>query len=388
MSRKINRLFIMTAVGALAALLASPLAWAEETAPIKIGAMMALSGGTGPQGEHAKQAIEAMASIINERGGVLGRKIEIIAKDDEATPAVGVSRANELIADGVSLIIEGQASTVTLATQAAINRADILDITWLSKADAVLSGKGNPLAIRLNTSNALDAATTARYIASGKAKRIAFMTQNDVYGQGAQAGIEAELKRMNYEYDKVAEEKFPFTQTDFRVALSNVRSANPDLVMVINANESVGLPALVRQARQSRVAVPIVVGSGLFVPSVVKIIGDAANGIISSDIYFPEIEPFASNPANKDFVEKCRVMFDRTPDKIMALTAVGLEIWAKAANELKTLDRQKLAQRIRGGSFEDTIFGDVAFEPNGQMRHVLHVFKIENGKPVFIELAQ
>ena len=74
-------------------------------------------------------------------------------------------------------------------------RAGILDITAISKADAILSGEGNPMAVRLNSSNSQDGAVIANYIANvAKAGRIAFLTQNDAYGNGAQASIENELK--------------------------------------------------------------------------------------------------------------------------------------------------------------------------------------------------
>ncbi|UUZ77049.1 ABC transporter substrate-binding protein [Polaromonas sp. P1(28)-13] len=134
-------------------------------------------------------------------------------------PAVGVSRATDLVGQGVSVIIEGWNSPVTLAMQPVIARAGVLDITAISKADPILSGEGNPFAIRLNSSNSQDGAVIANYIANvAKAKRVAYLTQNDAYGNGAQASIEAELKKLNYTYEKVAEEKFPFAQADFRVS--------------------------------------------------------------------------------------------------------------------------------------------------------------------------
>jgi branched-chain amino acid transport system substrate-binding protein len=131
-----------------------------------------------------------MAAMVNEAGGVLGRPVQILKRDDESTPAVGVSRANELIAEGVSVIIEGWNSPVTLAMQPVIARAGVLDITAISKADQILSGAGNPLAIRLNSSNAQDGRVIAEHLARSGAKRIAFLTQNDAYGNGAQAAIE------------------------------------------------------------------------------------------------------------------------------------------------------------------------------------------------------
>ncbi|MCB5174625.1 MULTISPECIES: ABC transporter substrate-binding protein [Microvirga] len=361
--------------------LAGP-ALAQAQQPVKVGVIFPLSGGAGPQGQHVTQAIQAMASIINESGGVMGRQIEILSRDDESTPAVGVSRANELISEGVSVIIEGWNSPVTLAMQPVINRAGILDITAISKADPILSGEGNPLAVRLNSSNSQDGAVIAKYIADRKAKKIAFLTENDAYGNGAQESIEAELKKINYEYEKVAEEKFPFSQADFRVALTNVRAANPDITVAINANEGLGMPALIRQAKQSRLPGQLVTAVGTVAPSVISVAGEAANGVVGADIYFPDVEPFASNEMNKKFVAKTKEMFDYTPDKYMALGAAALQVWAMAANELKTLDKEPIAKRIRGGTFDGTIFGKMQFGPNGQLMSDHKLFTIEDQKIV------
>ncbi|HPA88840.1 MAG TPA: ABC transporter substrate-binding protein [Quisquiliibacterium sp.] len=367
----------------VAALTAFGLATAAQAQPVKVGVIFPLSGGAGPQGQLLVKSMQTMATLINESGGVLGRPIQIEARDDESTPAVGVSRANELISAGVSVIIEGWNSPVTLAMQPVISRAGVLDITAISKADPILSGEGNPLAVRLNSSNSQDGAVIANYLANRlKAKRIAFMTQNDAYGNGAQASIEGELKKLNHAYEKVAEEKFPFTQADFRVALTNVRSANPDATVLINASEGLGMPALIRQARQARIPGQLVAAVGTMAPSVISVAGDAANGVVGADIYFPDVEPFASNPVNQRFVARMQEQHKHAPDKFMALGAAALQVWALAANELKTLDREAIAKRIRGGTFKNTILGDMSFAPNGQLASRHYVFTIQGQKMV------
>lgn len=368
---------------ALAGLAAIGLAGAASAQPVKVGAIFPLSGGAGPQGQHLVKSIQTMAAMINESGGVLGRPIAIEARDDESTPAVGVSRANELISAGVAVVIEGWNSPVTLAMQPVLSRAGVLDITAISKADPILSGEGNPLAVRLNSSNSQDGAVIASHLANRlKAKRIAFMTQNDAYGNGAQASIEGELKKLNHAYEKVAEEKFPFTQADFRVALTNVKSANADAIVLINASEGLGMPAMIRQARQARITAPLVAAVGTMAPSVITVAGEAANGVSGADIYFPDVEPFASNPANQKFVAKMQELHKQPPDKFMALGAAALQVWAMAANELKTLDREAIAKRIRGGTFKNTILGDMNFAPNGQLSSKHYVFTIQGQKMV------
>ena len=355
----------------------------SQTAPIKVGVILPLSGGAGPQGQHVTQAIQAMAALVNENGGVLGRTLEIVVRDDESTPAVGVSRANDLLGQGVAVILEGWNSPVALAMQPVIARAGVLDITLFASADSVLSGEGNPLAVRLNASNTQGGAAVAQVIAGTlNGKRIAFLTENDAYGNGTQASIESELKRLGHAYDKVAEEKFPFAQADFRVGLTNVRAANPDVTVVINANEGLGMPAVLRQFKQGRVPGALLAALGTVAPSVITVAGEAANGVMGVDIYFPDVEPFASNAANKRFVNKMQALHNQTPDKFMAVGAAALQVWAMAANELKTLDLEALAKRIRGGAFKETVFGDVSFAANGQMQSRTHAFKVQDGRIV------
>jgi len=358
-------------------------AMAQTSNPVKVGVILALSGGSGPQGQHVLQAIEVMATLVNADGGVMGRPLEIIARDDESVPAVGVSRATELAAAGVDVVLEGWNSPVTLAMQPVLARAGVLDITVTSKADPILSGQGNPLAIRINSSNAQDGLVIADYLARvARAQRIAFLTENDAYGNGAREVIEKELQTLGHQYEKVAEEKFPFPQTDFRVALTNIRAANPDVTVVINANEGAGLPATIRQFRQGRVPGQLVAAVGTVVPSVLQVAGSASDGLVSADIYFPDVEPFASNPANQRFIAKTREMFDITPDKYMALGATALQVWAMAANALQTLDRTAIAQHIRGGYFPGTVMGDLRFEANGQARARYSLFTVVDGKIV------
>src|SRR6201747_695733 len=124
---------------------------------IKVGTIFPLSGGAGPDGQTVTNAVKLVAQQINDKGGLLGRKLVLISKDDESTPAVGVSRANEMIAEKADVVIEGWNSPVTLAMQPVLARAGVLDITAVSKSDLILSGEGNPLAIRINTSNGFHA---------------------------------------------------------------------------------------------------------------------------------------------------------------------------------------------------------------------------------------
>jgi branched-chain amino acid transport system substrate-binding protein len=142
------------------------------------------------------------------------------------------------------------------------------------------------------------------------------------------------------------------------------------------------MPALIRQAKQSRIPGQLVAAVGTIAPSVIQVAGEAANGLVSADIYFPAVEPFASNPVNKEFVARTEEMFKYTPDKFMALGAAALQVWALAVNEAKSLDKEVVAKRIRSGAFKGTLMGDATFEANGQLKSRHFLFSVADQKIV------
>jgi branched-chain amino acid transport system substrate-binding protein len=393
MTRLGRRQFTITAAAAagaapLAAPALAPSARAQGE-PIKVGAIFPLSGPAGPNGQAVVSAVKIAAEMVNAKGGVLGRKLVVIAKDDESTPAVGVTRANEMVAEKVAVVIEGWNSPVTLAEQPVLARANILDITAVSKADPILSGQGNPYAIRLNSSNGQDGAVIAEILLNKlNAKRIGFLTQNDAYGNGAQAVIEAELKKLGKPWEKVVVEQFPFKQTDFRVSLANVKQARPDAVVGINAAESSGMPALIQQYRQAGIDGTFVGAVGTILPTVFKIAGADMTGVVSADIYFPDLPPFDKIKENLEFVEAYKKEHKEAPDKGAALGAASLEVWATAANAVKSLDRKTVAEAIRGKTVGGTVLGEVSFEANGQAKHKHTIFKVTDGKTAKIEVLK
>ena len=58
-----------------------------QSGPIKIGTIFPLSGGAGPNGQAVTNAVKVAVDLINKKGGVLGRQLVVVSKDDESTPA-------------------------------------------------------------------------------------------------------------------------------------------------------------------------------------------------------------------------------------------------------------------------------------------------------------
>src|SRR5499426_4569795 len=111
---------------ALALLAASP-AWAQQT--IKVGLVTALSGQSARAGEAITRGLQVAIDEINAKGGVLGRKLELVRRDDEATPAKGVIAARELLfKEKVAVLFGGLDTPVSLAIVPIVNENKMIFI--------------------------------------------------------------------------------------------------------------------------------------------------------------------------------------------------------------------------------------------------------------------
>ncbi|MDQ0381349.1 ABC transporter substrate-binding protein [Amycolatopsis thermophila] len=347
--------------------------------PIKIGVIVPLSGPAGPNGKDVLDAITTKADLINKAGGVRGRQLEVVSQDDKSDPATGVSAANTLINDGAAVVMGGWNSPVTLAIQPVLVRAGVLNITSIPQNASILGG-ADPDAVRMNAGNAAGAYAAASYLTGDlKAKRVAMLLENDAYGNDAGNYLGKELQAKGV--DVVSQQKFALSDTDFRVPLSNVAQSAPDAVFSADAAESSGMPALASQYVDSGIKAPHFAALGTVSPNVVKLAGGAkVDGLLSADLYFPQEAPFATIPANVEFVQAFQARTGQLPDKYAALGAESVDVWAKAVTKAGTTDRDKVAAAIHGQTFTGTVLGDVAFTGKGQLKSHVFAFTVKDGK--------
>lgn len=353
---------------------------ANSEGPLTIGVIVPLSGPAGPNGTHVLEAIEVMADMINEDGGCDGRQIEVVSRDDQSTPAAGVSAATDLASSGVDVVMGGWNSPVTLAIQPVLVRAGIMNITSIPQNSAILGG-ADPTAVRMNAGNLVGAHVAAKYLTEElDAQRVALLVQNDAYGNDAAAGVRAELEPLGVEV--VTEQKFAFTDTDFRIPISSIAASDPDVVFSANAAESSGMPAMTRQLAESGLDAPHFAGTGTVSPTVVELAGGAVvDGLLTADLYFPEDEPFASIERNQEFVAAYgEASGGELPDKFRALGAQSVDVWCQAVATAGSTDPEEVAAAIKGQTFENTVLGDVSFTDSGQQKFKLYAVTVEGGE--------
>ena len=116
----------LAAAAGLSALSALGLAKAQGSEPIKIGVLIALSGPAAAYGAEERRVVEAVFAQVNARGGIKGRKVELVVRDTKTNPTEAARLANQVIADDkVIAIIGATTGSETLAFADAAMRAQV-----------------------------------------------------------------------------------------------------------------------------------------------------------------------------------------------------------------------------------------------------------------------
>ncbi len=203
-------------------------AWAQDT--IKIGDINSykrLPAHTIPY----KQGVDLAVEEINAAGGVLGKKLEIISRDDQGKPGEAVKIAEELFTrDGVVMISGSLFSHIGLALTSYAGEKKRLYLAAEPLADALVWAKGNRYTFRLRPSTYMQASMLAKRAAATGAKKWATIAPNYAYGKDAVAAFKKVLTKLNPDVEFVAEQWPGLFKIDAAAEVQAIEAAKPDAI--------------------------------------------------------------------------------------------------------------------------------------------------------------
>ena len=351
-------------------------AQAQDKPPVKIAAIVPQSGAGAFEGQLALEGMQAEAALINAKGGVLGgRKIELVVYDDKGTPEEGVSAAKRAMEqDNVDLIVGGWFSAVALAMKET-TRDKIISVMTSSQHPDV-TAKGHKYLFRLNaTSGMMSAKYSQDICARIKPKSVAFITINDDFGRLEIENYTKLLGACGVEIK--GNEFYNRNDTDFTVALTKLRSLNPDAIYVSAINTSQGA-TIYRQARQTGFRGTLIASAGNMNPKLVELAGPSLEGVYSISLFAPD----SDNPMLKAWTAEYGKMFKNQPAFIGTLGAQAVRVLADAVEKAGSArDYDKIAAALKAQTWP-TVLGDIKFEDNGQALQNLFLIKVDKGQIV------
>ncbi len=203
---------------------------AAAQAPIKIGEMNSYKVFPAFL-EPYKKGIELAVEEVNAAGGVLGRKIEVVSRDDNGNPGDAVRVAEELLSrEGAAFLIGTFPSNVGLAVADFAKQRKVLFIAAEPLTDKIVWDSGNAYTFRLRTSTYMQTAMLIPDAAKLKKKRWAIVYPNYEYGQSATAAFKKLLKEKQPDVEFVIEQAPPLGKIDAGAVAQALADAKPDAI--------------------------------------------------------------------------------------------------------------------------------------------------------------
>lgn len=281
-----RRTALATAAG-LSALSALGLASAQGSGPIKVAALIALSGPAAAYGAEERRAIEAVFNQFNAQGGINGRKVELVVRDTKTNPTEAARLANQVIADDkVIAIIGATTGSETLAFADAAMRAQVPLFPMVGTPSVTDPEKPySKWVFRMSVPLTTDLpASMNRMVKDGK-KRMAVFSEEDAYGQqGAAMAVEL-AKKLGVEV--VENISAPKTATDLTTQATKIRNAKPDAVLLVTASTGSG-GAFLRKLQQVGLNVPVYGMAGIVQKQILTSGGSAAEMLIAPALVNPD----------------------------------------------------------------------------------------------------
>jgi branched-chain amino acid transport system substrate-binding protein len=181
--------------------------------------------------EPYKKGLDMAADEINKSGGLLGKKLEIVSRDDGGNPGDAVRVAEELAtADGINILCGTFLSNVGLAVTEFAGKKKVFFLAAEPLTDKITWANGNRYTFRLRPSTYMQVAMLLPDAVAAKKKRWALVYPNFEYGQSAAAAFKEMMKAKQPDVEFVTEQATPLGKIDAGAVAQAIDDAKPDAI--------------------------------------------------------------------------------------------------------------------------------------------------------------
>ena len=344
-NRPVGRRSILKAGAAIGAMqVASPfVVSALGETPVKIGLDDPFTGTYAELGKNEKIGCELAIEQINHKGGILGRKVELISEDStSADTGTAVQKARKLIQrDKVDFLLGNVNSAMALAIGQVSNEFKVLHIVTGGHTDAVTGTDCHWNVFRVCNTTRMETNSVSATLFKKYGKRFYFITPDYAFGHTLQQGFEAALKANNG--TEVGASLTPLGTTDYSPYLIKAQAANPDVIIFLTAGQD-AVNSL-KQAVQFGLNKKFhIAGAQQELEVLEGLPPDARIGTWVFEWYWNQ----PNVPHVKEFVEAIKKKTGKVPTARHWFGYVATHTCALVANANKTLDSVKLAHALEG----------------------------------------
>ncbi len=356
--------------------------------PIKVGAILSLSGTYAALGESEKNALELEVERINDAGGVSGRQIELLIEDDATDEAKAVAAAAKLIGqEGVVAILGASGTGQSMAARGEVQRAGIPQISMAG--GTAITKEFDPLVFQTPWSNTIVVPRVLEAMKAAGITKVGLISDSGGYGKDGRDVILASVSTAGIEL--VADETFNAGDADMTAQLTRIKGSGAQAILMWTAGKEA--TTVVKGARDLGITLPIYGGSGQARTEFIEGAGQAAEGVViaTGRSFVPESWAGVSEEVLAEvqpFIDSYSATYGETPDIFAGHAYDALKILTTAIEGVGAdADGEELRAAIESTQVSGYggVFKFSATDHNGLSANDLALFTVRDGVWVIAE---
>jgi branched-chain amino acid transport system substrate-binding protein len=365
-------------LGALSACVAASIGLSAVAADtIQIGLISEITGPNAEAGSYTINGAKLAVEVINNKGGILGKQVELVIEDNQSTNPGTVLAFSKLGGrKEIPAIIGPIRSTQIQAASPSIQKAGIP--TMIGGTDPSLTHVNNPWVFRCRPNDLYSSRVIADFgVNKLKLKKWAIVHSTDAFGSGGSKALVDVLK--GYGVEPVLVQGYTNNSQDFTPVVLAVKKSGADVIGTYMTN-SQDLGIFAKQLRQLGVTATWVGSPSIVTDTAMKLAGDALYGTYGIADFNPD-----ANAEAKAYAQAYRGKYKLEPDVYSSWAYDALNVIAAAINTAKSTKAEDIRNAIVGLKNWKGVEGNYNFDENGDGLRGYNIVKNENGRVKFVE---
>jgi len=354
----------------------SPPAAAQN--PIKIGASLSLTGTYAALGQNQQRGYQLCAKHMNEKGGVLGRKIEFVLYDDQSQPATGVRRYEKLITqDKVDAVMGPYSSAITEAV-ANVNEKYKMPMVAPMASTTSIFKKGRKFVFMVQSAAEVYLEGLIDVAAKQGLKTVAIVNEDTLFPKATVQGTIELAKKKGLQV--VFVEAYPKGNTDFSAIMTKIRAANPDVLGAATYfDDAVAITRQMKELNVNPKVYGVTVGGDL--PTFYQLLGRNAEYVYGATQWEAEL-PY---PGAKQFLQAHSMEYPGVDISYHSAGGYGgCQVLVEAIKRAGSLDGEKLREAILKIDM-NTVYGGFKVDADGfQVSQKMVMFQWQESRKVIV----
>lgn len=375
----LNRLVL---AGLAPALMILPACQKEGGNTVRIGEFASLTGKEASFGQSSHKGTQLAIEELNSRGGVLGKKIELLTEDNQSKQGESATIVKKLISRDKVVAILGEVASMRSLEAAPICQGARVPMVSPASTNPAVTAVGDYI-FRVCFIDPFQGTAMAKFAREKlRLKRVGVLTSvSSAYSVGLSKYFK---ERFAADGGEIAvEQKFSEGDKDFNAQLTAIKAAGVDGIFVPGYYTEAALICI--QARQLSLRVPLFGGDGWEAPELLQIGGAALEGCYFSTHYSPENEA----PNVQEFVKKFRDHYGgQTPDAMAALGYDSAMVLVDALRRANSVDGAAIRDALASTKDFPGVTGSTTMDAHRNATKAAAVITIKDGRFAFVQTIE